>query len=430
MRSSRWKGLVVLVSALAIIGASCSKDTNETGTGDSSSTTAKAGSSDRGNVDGEFVLGTLVPQTGDLNVIAKSLSTPIDMAVEEINEAGGVLGKDVKVVPGDDGTDPNVARTTYNKLINTDKVDAIVGPAPSGVAAKLVDTFQTDKVPACSGSTTAGNLTGVGGGYFFRTAPPDKLQGPALATLITGDNHSNVAIIARNDDYGKGFADYLSKGLKDAGAKVATTVMYDPNGSSFDADVQKVVDSKPDAVAVIGFNDDGAKVVSAMIAKGIGPADMAIYTADGMKSSSFAETVDPSDVSKVKGIKGTAPASAPAGIEHPFLNKFKETGIDTIFSSYFYDCTILMALAAQAAKSDAGPDISAAFAKNLEGDNDCGSYKDCLKLLNEGKSIHYRGASSNFDKWDKMEPGTGAYDIWEYDAEGKDVTLDVDQIKI
>ena len=428
MRTTRWKGLVVLVAALALVGASCSSDSNES---DGTTTTAKdGGSSDRGNVNGELVLGTLVPQTGDLNVIAKSLSTPIDMAVEEINAAGGVLGKPVKVVPGDDGTSPDVARTTYNKLINTDKVDAIIGPAPSGVASKLVDTFQTDKVPVCSGSTTAGNLTGVGGGYFFRTAPPDKLQGPALATLITGDGHSKVAIIARNDDYGKGFADYLSKALKESGAEVATTVLYDPNGSNFDADVQKVADSKPDAVAVIGFNDDGAKVVNAMIAKSIGPADMPIYTADGMKSSSFAKTVDPADLSKAAGIKGTAPASAPAGITHPFIEAFAKKNIDTIFSSYFYDCTIMMALAAQSADSDAGPDISAAFAKNVEGDNDCNSYADCLKLLKDGKTIHYRGASSNFDKWDKMEPGTGAYDVWEYDKTGKDVTLDVDQIKI
>lgn len=431
MRKTRWKGLVVLVAALALLGAACSSD-DDTSDKDKTDKTDESGTpaADRGNVDGELVIGTLVPQTGDLNVIAKSLSTPIDMAVEEINAAGGVLGKDVKVIPGDDGTDADVARNTYNKHINSDKVDVILGPAPSGVAGKLVDTFATDKVPACSGSTTAGDLSGVGDGYFFRTAPPDRLQGPALATLITGDGHSNVGILARNDDYGSGFATFLQEALEESGAKVVATSLYDPNGSNFDADVQKIADASPDSVAIIGFNDDGAQVVRSMIAKKIGPADMAIYTADGMQSSSFGETVDPANVGVVAGIKGTAPASAPAGIQHPFLEKFAATGIDTIFSSYFYDCTMLMALAAESAQSDAGPDISAAFAKNLSGDEDCSSFEECKTLLGEGKTIHYRGASSNFDKWDGMEPGTGAYDVWEYDDSAAVVTLEGKQIAI
>ena len=419
-----------MVAGLALFASACSSDSGEGSDGESTTTEAASGAADRGNVDGGLVLGTLVPQSGDLSVIVESLQTPIDMAVAEINDAGGVLGEPVTVVEGDDGTNPNVAQTTYSKLITTDKVDAIIGPAPSGVASKLVDSFETDEVPTCSGSTTAANLTGQGGGYFFRTAPPDKLQGPALAQLITGDNHSKVAIIARNDDYGKGFSELLGTALEDSGAEVATTVLYNPEGSNFDADVQKVVDSAPDAVAIIGFNDDGAKIVTTMIGQGAGPADIPIYTADGMKSSSFAETVDPADPSKIAGIKGTAPAAAPSGVESPFTAKFADTGIDTIFSSYYYDCTILMALAAQAGNSDAGPDIAANFSKNLEGDNDCNTYADCLSFLKEGETIHYRGASSAFEKWDEMEPGTGVYDVWAYGADGADSTLDVPQIEI
>jgi branched-chain amino acid transport system substrate-binding protein len=430
MRRVQWKGLLVLVAAVALFAGACSSsDDEDTGSGDENSS-EDSGGSDRGNVDGGLVLGTLVPQSGDLNVIVESLQTPIDMAVEEINAAGGVLGKPVTVIQGDDGTNPNVAQTTYSKLVTTDKVDAIIGPAPSGVASKLADSFETDQVPTCTGSATAANLTGVGGGYFFRTAPPDKLQGPALAQLITGDNHAKVAIIARNDDYGKGFSELLGTALEDSGAEVTETVLYNPEGSNFEADVQKVVDSAPDAVAVIGFNDDGAKILTTMIGQGAGPADIPIYTADGMQSSSLAETVDPADLSKISGIKGTAPAAAPDGVESPFTAAFAATGIDTIFSSYYYDCTILMALAAEAAGSDAGSDISAAFAKNLEGENDCNTYADCLAFLEAGDTIHYRGASSAFEKWDEMEPGTGVYDVWAYNADGTYDNLEVEQISI
>lgn len=430
MRKNVTRALIVAIAALGLIASACGGDDESS---DKSTTTTEASNSggDRGNVDGQLKLGNLVPQTGDLNVIVKSLETPVAMAVKAINDAGGVNGKPVELVVADDGTNPNVAATSYAKLINTDKVDAIIGPAPSGVAAKMLNSFGTDKVPTCSGSTTAANLSGGGDGYFFRTAPGDDLQGPALAALITGDKHEKVAILARNDDYGKGFSESLSKALESSGAQVTETVLYNPDASNFDADVQKALDSSPDAVVILGFNDDGAKVVSTLIGKGAGPSQMPLYTADGMKGSSFGKTVDPSDPSKVEGIRGTAPASAPQGIESPFTAEFAKTGIDTIFSSYYWDCTNLMALAAVKAKSDSGEAIAENFAANLEGDNDCNNFKDCKALLEEGKSIHYRGASSAFEKWNKMEPGTGVYDVWAYTAEGKDANVEgAAQIKI
>jgi branched-chain amino acid transport system substrate-binding protein len=422
MNGTLRKSLLVVGVAFALVAGACGNDDDETG--DATTTTEANGGNgtggDRGNVDGTVRVGTLVPQSGDLQVIVESLSTPIEMAIEEINEAGGLLGEQVELIPGDDGTNPNVAQTSYDRLVNSENVDVIIGPAPSSVAGALTDTFETDQVPACSGSTTSAALTGAGGGYFFRTAPADRLQGPALANLIQSDGHQAVAIVARHDDSGNGFAEILGDALEAGGSDVTETVLYDPEGGQgYDADVQRAIDSAPDAVAVIGFNDDGAQIINAMIGQGAGPADIPIYTADGMQSSGFAATVDESDPSKVAGIKGTAPAANPEGIQHPFLDDFAETGVDTIFSSYYYDCTILMALAIEAAGSDAGADISDAFAANLEGDNDCQTFAECKELLEAGETIHYRGASSNFDTWDEMEPGSGVYDVWQYTEEGE-----------
>lgn len=418
MRRAHLARIVLAVGALALVASACSDDDSA----DDTTTTTEAsdsGGSDRGNVDGTLILGAMVPQTGDLNTIVDSLQTPIDIAVDEINEAGGVNDKEVVLVEGDDGTSPTVAQTTYDQFVSSENVDVIIGPAPSSVAAVLAENFGTDKVPACSGSTTAANLTDAGDGFFFRTAPGDNLQGPALAELIASDNHTSVAIVARNDDYGSGFADSLGSALEESGVTVTETVLYNPDsGTGYDADVQRAVDSSPEAVVVLGFNDDGAQIINAMIGAGAGPADIPIYTADGMQGSSFGETVDPENPGIVSGIKGTAPAAAPSGVEHPFQAVFAETGVDTIFSPYYYDCTILMALAAQAAGSDDGTDIKEAFAANLEGDNDCQTFAECKQLLEDGETIHYRGASSAFDSWQTMEPGTGVYDTWTYDAEG------------
>lgn len=432
MRRTKWARLVLVVGAFALVAAACGDDDDG---GDDTTTTeaSEESGSGGGSADGTLTLGAMVPQTGDLNTIVESLQTPIDIAIDEINEAGGVNGEEVVLVEGDDGggSAVTVAETTYDQFVSSDNVDAIIGPAPSSAASKLAESLGTDKVPACSGSTTAANLEGVGDGYFFRTAPGDNLQGPALAELIASDNHTSVAIVARNDDYGSGFADSLESALGDSGVDVTEKVLYNPDsGSGYDADVQTAVNSNPEAVVVLGFNDDGAQIINAMIGAGAGPADIPIYTADGMKGSSFGETVDPENPGVVAGIKGTAPAAAPEGIEHPFQPVFAETGVDTIFSSYFYDCTILMALAAQAAGSDSGEEIQKAFASNLEGDNDCQTFAECKQLLEDGETIHYRGASSAFDEWQTMQPGTGVYDTWEFDAEGVDTIIEGGQIPI
>ena len=96
-----------------------------------------------------------------------------------------------------------------------------------------------------------------------------------------------------------------------------------------------------------------------------------------------------------------------------------------------YSSVIHYLKAVEALKSDDGTKIRDAFAKNLEGDTDCKTFKECSDALKAGKTIHYRGASSTFDKWAKTEPATGAYEVWSYDSAGKVVTEPADkQIKI
>jgi branched-chain amino acid transport system substrate-binding protein len=381
---------------------------------------------DRGNVNGTLEIGQLAPQTGQLSNIVQPLTTAVTIAIDEINAAGGVLGNPVTYTQADDGTDPTVASQSLDRLLNSDKVDAIMGPASSGTMLGIIDKVRSAGVLDCSGSTTSAELTKAkSDGYFFRTAPPDRLQGPALSELVLKDGHSKVGILVRNDSYGVGFGKALKKALTEGGAKVVADVAYDADGTNFDADVQKVADKKPDAIIVIGFNDDGAKIVTTMIGKNLGPSQIPIYTADGMQSSKFGTTVDASNPGVVAGIKGTAPAAQPAGVQSPFLEKFAATGVDPIFSSYYYDCTMLTALAAEKAKSDDAAKMKKAFAANTKGKERCNTYADCKALLDDGKTIRFQGASQvfrNLNKFGTFEPSAGVYEVWSYDTSAKAVT--------
>jgi branched-chain amino acid transport system substrate-binding protein len=422
MHTHRWLRLLGVVTILALVLAACGGDDDDSSSGTTESTAQQA--ADRGNVDGTLVLGALMPQSGDLSVIYDALHTPVTMAIEEINAAGGVNDNPVQLKDADDGTDPNVATTSLDTLLNSEKIDAIIGPASSGTMEGIVDKVASAGVVDCSGSNTSAALTDAkDDGFYFRTAPPDKFQGPALAQLVLSDNKAKPAILARNDSYGKGFADSLEKSLTDGGADVVINSLYDPNASDFSADVSKVVDAGPDSVIVIGFNTDGAKVVKEMIAQGVGPDKIQIYTADGMQSSKFGESVDPANPGVIANIKGTAPSAAPAGVTHPFIAKYAATGKDTIFSSYYYDCTLLVALSAQAAGSDDPAKIKAKMLKVAEDGTKCQTYADCLALLKQGTDIDYDGASGSVDLSKVGEPTAGVYDVWAYKADATNANI-------
>jgi len=434
----RQKSLIKFLSlfaVLALVAAGCGDDddggdsSGDKGTttteaeGDDGTTTTAGEAADRGNVDEVFTLGTLLPESGDLAGIIESLRTPIDLAIQEINEGGGVLGKDVVIASADDGTDPQKASNGFDRLAESDKVDVVLGPAASGVTTAVFEKIAAAQIPTCSGSATSYELTELqqddeDAGYFIRTAPPDTLQGPALADLVTSDGNTSAALIVRNDSYGTGFAEALESRFEANGVEVAESVAYNPESSDFATDAQTIADAGADAVVLIGFQDDGGKVLSSLITAGAGPADVAFYTADGLQSGTFYEKVDAEDPTVVEGIRGTAPSSAPSGVESPFIATYEATGVDPIFSSYFYDCAMIFALAAESAQSDAGEDIIAAVPDVVAEGEACNSWASCKELLDAGEDIDYEGASGSLDFNDLLEPTAGVYDVWAFDAEG------------
>ncbi|HEY3095752.1 MAG TPA: ABC transporter substrate-binding protein [Acidimicrobiia bacterium] len=378
-----------------------------------------------GHGDGTLTIGQLAPLTGSLSNIAPSMTTAVTMAVDDINAAGGVLDKPVAYTVADDGTNPDLATASLESLDEGGKVDAVMGPTTSGTMLGIIDLAREAKVLYCSGSNTSAELSKAdSGGYYFRTAPPDTLQGPALAKLVARDKRKRVAILARRDTYGVPFANAVKASLSKGGAKVVADIKYDPDAASFDADVQKVSRSKPDAVVVLGFDTDGADVVRTMIGQGLGPQQVAVYTADGMRTDTFGQLVDPNNPGIVAGIKGTAPAAAPAGVQNPFIEKFAATGLEPVFSAYYYDCTILSALAAEKAKSDDPVKFKQEFAANTRGKVKCTTFADCKAALDRKQTIQYQGASAVFPRMNdfgKFEPGAGAYEVWAFDASARDV---------
>ncbi|MFC4149059.1 ABC transporter substrate-binding protein [Micromonospora mangrovi] len=223
-----------------------------------------------------LVLGGLLPKTGDLAIANPPLAAGAALALREINAAGGVLGEPVVWIDGDDGTNPAVAKATVASHIARG-VQVIIGAGASGISrAVLPDVVAAGKVMFSPSNTDAGLTTVDDKGLYFRTAPPDSLQGRALADVILRDGPHKIAIVARKDSYGEGLQENVRAELERAGmgADKVKLLTYEPPADAqakpvdFSAGARDIKDYGADAVLIIGFGES-AHVVTALADAGV-----------------------------------------------------------------------------------------------------------------------------------------------------------------
>jgi branched-chain amino acid transport system substrate-binding protein len=241
--------------------------------------------------DGVLKFGTLLPVTGSLAFLGPPEIAGVDLAILDINEAGGVLGVPVEISKGDSGDTPEFANQTVDRLLG-ENVDVVVGAAASGITRGVIDKVIGAGITMFSPAATSDSLTTYADkGLFFRTAPPDILQGAVIAKAVADDGATNVTIIARNDAYGTGLAGVVEGILTDSGITVSLVKIYEPDAGTFDAEVAEMVGESPDAIVVIGF-EESSKILRTMVENGVGPQDIAVYGCDGNIGNGLGESYD------------------------------------------------------------------------------------------------------------------------------------------
>ena len=251
IRLTRARRLGAALAASALVLTACGGGDEPSGEADDPNTSEESEPS-APEGDGVLTLGSLLPSTGDLAFLGPPEFAGVDLAIEDMNAAGGVLGEDVVDVDADsgDGT-PDIAGAEVDKLLNADS-DAIIGAAASGVSVSVIDKITGAGVVHFSpANTAAGFDTYDDNGLYFRTAPSDRLQGQVLANLAVEDGFSNVAIMARQDFYGEGLAEQVQTTLEEKGATVADFVLYAADAQNYTAEVNQIAGAKPDALVLI-----------------------------------------------------------------------------------------------------------------------------------------------------------------------------------
>lgn len=242
--------------------------------------------------DGVLKIGTLLPETGNLAFLGPPEIAGVQMAVAEINEAGGVNGAPVELVEGDSGdtTTDTAVQTVTREL--AEGVDAIIGAASSSVSASVIDQITGAGVTMFSPANTSKQFSDYDDkGLYFRLGPSDILQGQVLAEVIAEDGNASLVILNFDDDYGNGLAEDLAASFTAGGGEVIDTITYDPQAQTFDAEVGQALEADADAIALIGF-DETSRLLVTLVEQGLGPNDIPTYLVDGNIGNPLGERFD------------------------------------------------------------------------------------------------------------------------------------------
>lgn len=407
-RSTVWRSAAVL-GAASLALAACGGSSSGGGT-------SASGSSSFPQNDGPLVIGSILPQTGSLAFLGPPEFAGVALAIKDINDAGGVLGKPVTNLPGDSGdTSTNIASQTVDRLLSQ-KADVIIGAASSSVSLTVIDKITNAGVVMFSPANTSIALsTYPDKGLYFRTAPPDTFQGAVLGDLVAKDGNATAGVLALQDAYGEGLAKSFTDKFTANGGSVAQTVIYDPKAPDFSAEVSKIKAANPDAVVLIGF-DESKKILQELIKQGIGPDKKKLYLVDGNLSNTLATGL-PAGI--MNGVKGTTPGAKASDAFRQQLLSVDPKLTDFSYSGESYDAVILSALAADAAKNVNGQAIASQLVNVSKGGEKCTTYKDCLALLNAGKDIDYDGVSGPVDFFPNGDPSKATMGIYQFGADNK-----------
>lgn len=411
MRQCRPVRVLAMMAALTLLMTACGGD-DPGGADPEPSPAASPAEGQSAQGDG-LVLGALLPQTGQLASIGEGMIAGTEMAVADMNDAGGVLGSDVELLQADEGDQAATVQQSADRLV-AEGAHGIIGAASSGQSLEVIEQITGSDVLQCSGSNTSPTFTQLNNELYFRTAPSDELQGPVLADLIVEQGYADVGIMARADDYGQGLAQATATALEDAGATVVAEEIYDPEAATFEAEVSSMQDAGAGAVVLISF-DEGANILGTMIESGMGPDEIGIFGADGLRNEGLPEEVQPGNPDALNGMWGTA---ANPSADEDFIERLQEFAggdlEDTIYAAQKYDCSVLMGLAAIATDSTAASDMAEEVPDLVNGDNECTSFEECAEMLRDGESIAYRGPSGVTELTEAGDPVSGNYEIWRF----------------
>ena len=206
--------------------------------------------------------GVIGAYTGPNAKPGQSMKQGVNLAVEEINKAGGVKGRKLEPLFEDDASVPAQAVSAAEKLINKDEVSFLIGTFNSATTLAAMKILERDKTPILVPIAVAIQITESGNKWVFRNAATNPMQAEQLMNYVYKETkHRKFAVIHENTDYGKGLMiavqDYIKK---NGGSMIAES--YSIGDTDFYAQLTKIKNNGPDAVIICGNLSEGSQITS------------------------------------------------------------------------------------------------------------------------------------------------------------------------
>ncbi len=375
-------------------------------------------------------IGTLIPLTGPLAEFGPNFRKAADLAARHLTDAGLTL----QLVHADDETSAIPAVAAARKLVDVDKVPAIVGAAASGVTIPVAESVTIPhKVLQISNASTSPLISVLpadqGQDFLFRTCPSDASQGVVLGKLATELRYKKAAAIYVNNPYGQGLAEQFKKSFEKRGGKMAVMVPHDEAPApTYVAELRKAVRDKPDVLAAISYPGHASIYLREAIE---GNYIKKFLFCDGTKSL---EVVKAMGAKNAEGMMGTAPGSVLTSGYNVFIAEYGKAYGEVPplpYMTNMYDAVALIGLAVKAAQVDGVKEMTGATIRdrlrkvaNPPGEAvgpGAADLKKALQLLDEKKEINYEGAAGACDFDDSGDVMT-PIEIWKF-ADGKIATV-------
>ena len=268
--------LFVLALAVAVISG-CGEETSATTAAAGETTTTAA----TGGAAVPFKFGAAASFTGQYANYGGSLKGGADIAVAELNAAGGVNGGEVSYVTGDELGDPKEAVLVAQKLIDDPEVLFVDGHMFSGATLAAGPKYQDAGLPMISPSATNPDVTDLGE-YIWRVCMTDQAQGEGLAAYaVTTLGMKKIAIFHSDNDYGKGLADAFEAAATAAGGEIVGREQYTDGDTDFKAQLTKIKDADPELLFLSGYYPEGSKIAAQVKELGM---DVQMLGSDGYGS--------------------------------------------------------------------------------------------------------------------------------------------------
>ena len=201
----------------------------------------------------EIVIGEYASLTGGSASFGQSSHKGTALAIDEINAAGGVLGKKLKLVTEDDQSQAGQPATIARKLIAQDKAVAVLGEVASSKSLEAAPICQQNKIPMISPASTNPKVTEVGD-YIFRVCFIDPFQGTVMSKFAQSKGWKNIAVLTDvKQDYSVGLAEFFIKDFKASGGQIVKEQKYSTGDKDFKPQLTSIKAAKPDAIFVPGY---------------------------------------------------------------------------------------------------------------------------------------------------------------------------------